>query len=160
MSAADGATAAGVASREQWVVATSRPGATVRLHAGGTGCPGGESVWVEVRALTHREALERESLGIAERYELAEGGKVLALRREYDFWAMCEYDYRHSLVAFSLPADGAGALVTSEAMGPEERIRLLGLMPPALADWVQRCVDEVNLRDGEGLSALEYAQKK
>jgi hypothetical protein len=146
--------------RERWIVSASRPGAAVRFSARDTRCPDGERVWVEVRALSHREALERESLGVIERYELAESGKVLALDREYDFWAMAAYDYRHSLVAFALPGDGADGIVASDGMSAEERVVLLGCMPPALAEWVQDCIDQVNLRDAEGLAALLCAQKK
>ncbi len=61
----------------QWVVVAASRGQSVRFRAPVEIGEVPEGVWVEVRPLTHREALERESLGAYEEYELAESGRVV-----------------------------------------------------------------------------------
>ncbi|MHB8996918.1 MAG: hypothetical protein ACYC63_16870 [Armatimonadota bacterium] len=55
-----------------------------------------EKPWVAVRALTEAEALERESLGLIEEYEVVARGLAepeLRVRRVYDLVAMAEYEW-------------------------------------------------------------------
>lgn len=144
----------------QWVIVAAAEGGTVRFEAPPV-APGG--CWVEVRALTHREALERESIGGYEEYELSDGGRVLSVVRRCDRWAMAEYDYQYSLVDWCLPVrqfDGSMGLQCGSELAEEERVDLLAAMPPALAEWVEECIDRVNLRNAEGEGALEDAKKK
>jgi hypothetical protein len=65
-----------------------------------------ERPWVAVRALTEAEALERESLGLIEEYEVVARGlgePELRVRRVYDLVAMAEYEWGKCLVDWCLP---------------------------------------------------------
>jgi hypothetical protein len=152
----------GTLDASQWIIAAAGPGRAVRFGGPvGEGAP--EGVWVEVRPLTHREALEREALGTYEECSLSPDGGLVAVTRRYDLWAMAEYDYTCALTDFCLPvreADGSVSLRRMQDAGHEGTVALLAAMPPALACWVQECVDRVNLRDVEGLRAMGEAQKK
>lgn len=147
----------------QWVIAAACPGRAIRFHAPvDSGYPS-EDVWIEARALTHQEALERESVGVFEEYELADSGRVVFVSRRYDLWAMAEYDYLHALVDFCLPertADGEVHLRRAADGTPESNIMLLAAMPSRLANWIQDCIDRVNLRDPLGQAAMDEAKKK
>lgn len=119
--------------------------------------------WIEVRSLSHREALERESLGVVEEYGLDEAGRVVGVTRECDLWVMAAYDYAHSLTDFALPSerpDGDVVMVRGKDLGIEARLDLLGQMGPELARWVDEQIDRVNLRHREGRQALALAKKK
>ncbi|NPV46499.1 MAG: hypothetical protein HPY69_06060 [Armatimonadetes bacterium] len=125
--------------------------------------PEGEG-WIEVRALTEAEALERESLGLYEEYLLVSGGvgdAAVQVRRRYDLRAMAEYDFRHSVVAFHLAAPGSDGSVAWEGRpeDPEERVRLLMALTPPLSDWVQEVIAEVNHRLPEQRAEIELAKK-
>ena len=126
--------------------------------------PGGEG-WLEVRALTEGEALERESLGVCEEYLLASGGTgdpAVQVRRRYDLRAMAEYVFRHSVVACGLPQrrwPGGGARRVVCRPDPDGRVAvLMGLTPP-LSDWVREVVNEVNHRLPEQRAEIELAKK-
>lgn len=126
--------------------------------------PAGEG-WIEVRALTEEEALERESLGLWEEYLLVSGGTgeaAVQVRRRYDLRAMAEYDFRHSVVACDLPAPPG--LDQGDAEGhredPEGRVRLLMAQTPPLSDWVHEVIAEVNHRLPEQRADIEMAKKK
>ena len=147
----------------QWVIVAAGLGRSVRFAAPvGVGEPG-EAGWVEVRALTHREALERESVGTYEECELGDNGRVLSVVRRFDLWAMAEYDYAYAVTDFCLPERRSDGSVAVRRMGDaslEANLVLLGEMPPALAAWMQSCVDRVNLRHVAGQLGLDEAQKK
>lgn len=147
----------------RWVICAAAPGGAVRFEAPVEVAGVGGPVWVEVRALSHREALERESLGVVESYELTGGDQAVEVLRQYDLWAMAAYDYTHSLVDFCLPEREPGGEVRlrrgSEGTR-ETNLELLSRMPPALAEWVRGCIDRVNMRHAQGQEALEQAKKK
>jgi len=153
---------AGGLEEAQWVIVAAAPGRSVRFAASHEmeGAP--EGAWVEARALSHREALERESIGTYEAYELADNGCVLSVVRRQDLWAMAEYDYTHSLTDFCLPERLANGEVSWRRLGDgtvEQNLSLLEAMPPCLAEWVQSCVDRVNLRTTAGQTGLAQAKK-
>jgi len=151
-----------IADDAQWIIAAAQPGACVRFSAPADAPDCGSDVWVEVRALTYREALERESLGVVEDYELDENGRALCVSRRYDLWAMAAYDLERSLVDFCLPewqADGTVVMRRKGDGGIDGDLAALETMPPALAEWVQGCIDRVNLRHFAGQSALAEAKK-
>ena len=80
-----------------------------------------ERPWVEVRALTEAEALERESLGLLEEYELVARGleePELRVRRVYDLVAMAEYEWGKCLVDWCLPAITPGGDGETLTPGP------------------------------------------
>jgi hypothetical protein len=126
--------------------------------------PGGEG-WIEVRALTEGEALERESAGVREEYLLVSGGMgdpAVQVRRSYDLRAMAEHDFRHSVVAFRLPeAQASGEVVMREggAEDPEGRVEVLLRMVPPLSDWVWSVINEANYRQPEQRAEIEQAKK-
>lgn len=159
---------AGVAARverddpAQWVIAAAGRGGSVRFEAPEEARRIAGEAWVEVRALSHREALERETLGTWEEYELSDDGRVICAIRRFDLWAMAEYDYAHSVVDFALPElqeDGEARLRRGREGDAEANAEALAGMAPGLAQWVQECVDAVNLRDTVGRSALAEAKK-
>jgi len=120
---------------------------------------GAEPCFLLLRPLTDAEALERESIGIVEWYYL--DGREPAVRRTYDLAAMAEYDYRHCLLDFRLPArhDGPLVFVTMDPQDAAVNLRLLRQMPPALARWVADCIADVNMRTPQWRSRLEEAKK-
>ena len=147
----------------QWIVVAAGPGQSVRFTAPVVIAGAAEASWVEVRALTHREALERESVGTYEECELGASGRVLSVVRRYDLWAMAEYDYVCSVTDFAFPelmSDGSVAMRRMAPGDPEGNLAVLSAMPGELAEWVQGCVDRVNLRHPAGRDALDDAQKK
>ena len=81
-------------------------GATQRFEAP-VELPGwSERAWIEVRPLTEAEALEQESLGLIEEYELVQRGlgePELRVRRVYDLVAMAEYEWGKCVVDWWLP---------------------------------------------------------
>jgi hypothetical protein len=124
-----------------------------------------EAVWVRVRPLTDREALERESLGLREEYELVSEGLAEAtvrVQRRYDLAAMAAYDVEHSIVDFCLPEVAANGQIEErryEALDPAGMVELIGRMQPALSAWVWSVVDEVNWRTPQQRAILEMAKK-
>lgn len=146
----------------QWVIAAAGRGGSVRFEAPEEARRLAGEAWVEVRALSHREALERETLGTWEEYELSDDGRVVCAIRRYDLWAMAEYDYAHGVVDFALPElqeDGQVRLRRGREGDAEGNMEALAAMAPGLAQWVQECVDAVNLRDTAGRVALAEAKK-
>lgn len=148
-----------------WLV-TREPLASVRVEApvGVSGWT--ERPWVRLRALTEAEALERESLGLAEEYELVTGGLAepgIRVRRTYDLRAMAEYDFERCVVEFCLPEMLAHGGVVERRMGPETcpeaRVEFLGHMQPALAAWLQNEIERINMRSPEQRATLEQAKK-
>jgi hypothetical protein len=80
-----------------------------------------ERPWVEVRALTEAEALERESLGLIEEYEVVAHGlgePELRVRRVYDLVAMAEYEWGKCLVDWCLPETAAYPLRPQTVASP------------------------------------------
>jgi len=120
---------------------------------------GDEACFLLLRPLTDAEALERESIGIVEWYYL--DGQEPAVRRTYDLAAMTEYDYRHCILDFRLPArqDGHVRLMAMDPDDPQATLRLLEKMPPKLAEWVADCVADVNMRSPEWRHRLQEAKK-
>jgi len=112
-----------------------------------------ERPWVRLRPLSAREALRRESLGLREELQTGPDGDVRAVRRSYDLEAMVGYELECCVVDYALPlADADGSVRYTRAadgVGGE----LLDRLPTRLADWLAKCLDEVNLRRPE--DALE-----
>ena len=128
-----------------------------------------ENPWVLVRALTEAEALERESLGLIEEYELVARGleePELRVRRVYDLVAMAEYEWERCLVDWCLPevrpAEGeTEPLVVVKRREGERAADLTFLrgMGPCLGAWLKHVLDEVNWRLPEQRAQLEIAKK-
>jgi hypothetical protein len=122
--------------------------------------------WVRLRALTEAEALERESLGLAEEYELVSAGlqePQVRVRRTYDLRAMAAYDFEHCVVEFCLPeAQLDGALVERRigpGAKPGAKAECLGRMQPALAAWLREAIERINWRLPEQRAEVEVAKK-
>lgn len=137
--------------------------------------------WVRLRPLTEAEALERESLGLVEQYELVDGGLAepeVRVTRTYDLRAMAEYDWAHCVVDGCLPemvgdgtvaqrrlgrgGTGSGGPDGADAGGAHlvaEAVELLGRMQPALAAWLAREIERVNRRLPEQQAELEAVKK-
>lgn len=119
--------------------------------------------WVRLRALREGEALERESLGLAEEYELVTGGlqePAVRVRRTYDLRVMAEYDHEHCVVEACLPeVQGDGTLMERRLEGAQEKAEVLGRMQPALAEWLHTEIERVNRRLPEQRAVIETAKK-
>ncbi|MBU0611381.1 MAG: hypothetical protein KKI08_26110 [Armatimonadetes bacterium] len=122
--------------------------------------------WVRLRALTEAEALERESLGLAEEYELVSGGlqePAVRVRRTYDLKAMADYDFEHCVVEFCVPEARVDGEVAERRLGPEaeagEKAACLGRMQPALAAWLRGEIERINQRLPEQRAVIETAKK-
>jgi len=122
--------------------------------------------WVRLRALAEAEALERESLGLAEEYELVTGGlaePAVRVRRTYDLRVMAEYDFERCVVEFCLPEVQRDGTMAEVRMGPEaeggEKAEFLGRMQPALAAWLRTEIERVNMRLPEQRASIEVAKK-
>jgi len=119
-----------------------------------------EPPWVELRPLTQREQLERESLGVRDEYHLDGSGYVASIERRYDLAAMTGYDYEHCLVDFCLPRENDDGEIVAwrkpEGSCAEE---LLDSLPPALAEWLNHLIEQVNMRDPAGKRVLQAVKK-
>lgn len=120
--------------------------------------------WVRLRGLTEGEALERESLGIAEEYELVTRGLEepgVRVRRTYDLRAMAEYDLTHCVLEGCLPELRADGEVREWRLAGEERaaVELLERMQPALAAWLRTEIERVNWRLPEQRALIETVKK-
>lgn len=122
-----------------------------------------ERPWIAVRALTDREALERESIGVRETYEEDDWGEgALRVARTYDLAAMAEYDLAHCLTDFCLPARDEAGLVTAlraTKLSATKRAETLHRLPLAMGQWIRECIDRVNLRRPEDAATLAIAKK-
>ncbi len=119
--------------------------------------------WVEVRPLTHRESLERESIGIRDEYTV-EGyfGDRWRVTRRYDLAAMREYEYEHCVIDYLLPEKDEEGRIIAQRGGAEagkEIRRLLERLPKGLGEWLDECIDKVNLRTAGQSAALEEVKK-
>jgi hypothetical protein len=126
---------------------------------------------VRLRPLSEAEALERESLGLAEEYELVTGGlqePAVRVLRTYDLRVMAEYDHEHCVVEVCLPevqSDGTiverrtGGRGTSPRPTVEEKAEVLGRMQPALAEWLHAEIERVNRRLPEQRAVIETVKK-
>jgi len=176
--ATGGTTDPGLGVHEAWA---SGAGATRRFWAP-VEVPGwDERPWIEVRPLTEAEALEQESLGLIEEYELVQRGlsePELRVRRVYDLVAMAEYEWGKCLVDWCLPAlagpgaelavrdaetgetTGTGLVARRRLEGAEEgNLKFLREMGPCLAAWVREALDQVNWRLPEQRAQIEAAKK-
>lgn len=159
MSRGDGVVVAGDLERCQWVTQVAQPGRAVRFEYPGEDC----EAWIVVRPLTYRESLERESVGTVEEYELDDHARVLGVRRQYDLWAMRQYELERCLVDFALPGvceDGRVQVQEAGTLEAHERELLLADLSPELGEWIEECLARVNLRDRAGSRALDDAKKK
>jgi hypothetical protein len=136
---------------EAWIIAAAGEDASRRFDVPEE--PGESSMWVRVRPLTAREALQREALGLTERYDLGPDGTPVAMRREYDQAAMVEFELQRCLLDYELPMRVGGDLVPAS---PEllPRDELLDRLPVRLMEWLMGCLDSVNLRTPEGAEVL------
>ncbi len=148
---------------EAWVIAAWGRHASQRFEAPVEIAGWERRPWVELRPLTHRENLERESLGIVDEYTIGGSfGDEWQVSRRYDMAAMREYEYGHCIVDYLLPeTDEEGQIVPRryDSDNPQEAAWLLDELPSALAAWLDECIDKVNLR-GEGERAALARVKK
>jgi hypothetical protein len=151
--------------REAWVVAAESGEVTVRFEAPVEIEGWEERPWVEVRALTDAETLEREAIGLWEEYELVSEGlgeAQVRVTRRYDLPAMAEYDYAHGVVDFCLPEMTAAGEVRprrGSEIEASERAELLGRMQPCLSQWVWRAIETINHRTPEQRCEIEMVKK-
>jgi hypothetical protein len=110
--------------------------------------------WVRLRPLTWREALLREALTCTEEFELDGAGVVRRVLRRYDAVAGRRFDLCRCLLAGDLPGREAAEAVTEELVE-----RLLDGLPPALAAWLEACLEEINLRRPADRARLETVKK-
>lgn len=125
--------------------------------------------WVRLRPLSEAEALERESLGLVEEYELVTGGlaePAVRVWRSYDLRAMAEYDWAHCVVEGCLPEVTAEGAVVERRIGEavpgamnRATTEVLGRMQPALAAWLHEEIERVNRRLPEQRAEIETAKK-
>ena len=145
-----------------WVAAGSAAQEPVRFTAPARPPGWSEHPWVELRALTVREELQRDSLGVREEYELAADGRAVGMRRVYDFEAMVQFDLQHCVVAMMLPVESDGGEyepLREGAPADEHRGGLLDRLPRAVAEWLLECIEAVNMRRAEDREVLEEAKK-
>lgn len=121
--------------------------------------------WVRLRGLTEGEALERESLGMVEEYELVTRGldePGVRVRRTYDLKAMAEYDLAHCVLDGCLPEVQPDGEVREWRVGDGEQrsaTELLERMQPALAAWLRTEIERVNWRLPEQRALVEKVKK-
>ena len=117
--------------------------------------------WVKLRPLTVYETLQRESLGVCDEYHLDNDGSIQRVVRRYDRAVVTRYDYEHCLVDFCLPRENTAGEIVACQPSQDKGIDpdyLLENLPPALAEWLDEALDEVNLRrlaDQQLLSAVK-----
>ncbi len=130
-----------------WIISAAGPDCTRRFEAPIELSGWDDPPWVEVRPLSEREQLERESLGVYDEYHLNANGDVERVVRRYDQVATARYDYEHCLVDFCLPRKDAHGEIAPWAK--PERLNadeLLAVLPPALAEWLTEVIEQVNLQ--------------
>ena len=143
-----------------WIISAAGADCTHRCEAP-VEVPGwDEPPWVELRPLTEREQLERESLGVRDEYHLDDGGYVDNIERRYDLAAMTGYDYEHCLVDFCLPRENDdGEIVPWPKPDDFRAEQLLDSLPPALAQWLNHLIEQVNMHDPAGERVLQAVKK-
>jgi len=143
-----------------WIISAAGPDCTHRCEAP-VEVPGWEEPpWVELRPLTEREQLERESLGVRDEYHLDSSGYVDNIERHYDLAAMAGYDYEHCLMDFCLPRENDdGEIVPWHKPDDFRAEQLLDSLPPALAQWLNQLIEQVNMRDAAGERVLQAVKK-
>lgn len=142
---------------EGWVIAAAGAETQRRFEAPVEIEGWSERPWVELRPLTAREALQRESLGLREELEGETSGGATVVRRRYDLEAMVAYELRRCVVDYALPvAEESGRVRCARAADGLEG-ELLDRLPTRLMDWLARCLDEINLRRPEDAREPEGA---
>lgn len=146
----------------KWVVYASTTADTTRFWAPVRPPGWKEQPWVELRPLTLREGLKRDSVGLRDEYELAADGRVTRMRRSYDFEAMLRIDLEHCLVDCLLPGEdqkgqrvALGIKQVRAAMAGD----LLDRLGPGLAEWLVECLETVNRRRPEDREVIFEAKK-
>jgi len=143
-----------------WIISAAGPDCTHRFQAP-VEVPGRqEPPWVELRPLTQREQLERESLGVRDEYHLEDSGYVNSIERRYDLVAMTGYDYDRCLVDFCLPRENSdGEIVPWRKPDDFRAEQLLDSLPPALAQWLNQLIEQINMRDPASERVLRAVKK-
>ena len=143
-----------------WVISAGGPDCAHRFEVP-VEVPGwDEPPWVKVRPLTQREQLERESRGVRDEYHLDASGYVDSIVRHYDLAAMTGYDYEHCLIDFCLPRENSdGEIVPWRKPNDFRAEQLLDGLPPALAQWLNQLIDQVNMRDPASERVLRAVKK-
>ncbi len=143
-----------------WIISAAGADCTHRCETP-VEVPGWEQPpWVELRPLTQREQLEHESLGVRDEYHLDDSGYVEGIERRYDLAAMTAYDYEHCLVDFCLPRENAdGEIVPWHKPDDLRAEELLDSLPPALAQWLNQLIEQVNMRDPASQRVLGAVKK-
>jgi len=143
-----------------WIISAAGEDCTHRFAAP-VEVPGwDESPWVELRPLTQHEELERESRGVRDEYHIDDSGYVKGIKRRYDLAVMTAYDYDHCLVDFCLPRKNKdGEIVPWHRPDDFRAEELLDTLPPALAQWLNQLIEQVNMRDPSGQQVLGAVKK-
>jgi len=145
-----------------WLLGAAGRDATMRFPAP-IDIPGwDEQPWVELRPLTVREALRRDSIGITDEYELAANGHAIALRRRYDLEAMAAFDLEHGIVGYLLPmqeSDGNTRAVHHNDRDAPRGGQLLDCISMAMLEWLVECAEAVNMRRPGDAPVLDAAKK-
>ncbi len=143
-----------------WIISAAGPDCTRRFEAP-IRLPGWDRPpWIELRPLSEREQLERESLGVYDEYHLDPNGDIERVVRRYDQVAMARYDYEHCLVDFCLPQEETPGEIAlwrkPETLSGDE---LLAMLPPALAEWLTEVIEQINLRRPADQKLLSEVKK-
>ena len=141
-------------AHEAWIIAAAGEDTSRRFHVPGDSDGARFDAWVELRPLTARQALQRESLGLREEYQLGPDGTPVAMGRTYDHEAMEQFEVQCCVIDYQLPLrDESGATIL---VGPEELpvAELLDRLPVALMAWLHECLDEINMRSAGGAAVL------
>ncbi len=143
-----------------WIISAAGADCTHRFEAPVEVPDWDEPPWVELRPLTEREQLERESLGVRDEYHLDDSGYVDRIERRYDLAAMASYDYEHCLVDFCLPRENDNGEIVPWPKPDDFRPEtLLDDLPPVLAEWLSEVIKQVNMRDPAGERVLGAVKK-
>lgn len=145
-----------------WVIAGSAGQDTFRFVAPIQPPGWEERPWVDLRPLSLREALRRDSIGLRDEYELAADGSVVGMRRTYDFEAMARFDLECCLVDMLLPVDGPDgscAQLRGDEVSGVGVSDLLDRLPQPLAEWLLDSIEAVNMRRAEDREVLAEAKK-
>lgn len=140
-------------AHEAWIIGAAGEATSRRFHV-----PQAEEVpfdaWVELRPLTAREALQRESIGLKEEYHLGPDGTPVFVSRVYDKEAMEQFELERCVVDYQLPLRNESG--STNIVGPEELAveDLLDRLPVELMAWLHECLDTVNMRSVEGAEVL------
>lgn len=121
-----------------------------------------DTPWVRLRPLTVREALKRDSLGIRDEYEIGVDGQVTGIRRVCDFEKMLDFDLNKCLTDYLLPLTTVAGNVRACRCGDHDSPRnceLIDQLSPRMLEWLNECVEAINMRRPQDQLLMSEAKK-